>query len=46
MKIEFEKKTLKNVLPFPTLPIAEDKSLFLHLHLLASLYDLKKRLTQ
>ena len=42
MKIGFEKKTVKNVLHFPTLPIAKDKSLFLHLHLLALLYDLKK----
>ena len=29
MKIVFEKKTLNFVLPFPTLPIAKNKSLFL-----------------
>ena len=30
MKIGFEKKNLNYVLPFPTLPIAKDKSLCLH----------------
>ena len=29
MKIVFKKKTLNFVLPFPTLPIAKNKSLFL-----------------
>ena len=36
MKIVFEKKTLNFVLPFPTLPIAKNRNLFLHLQLLVS----------
>lgn len=31
MKIVFEKKTLNFVLPFPKLPIAKNRNLFLHL---------------
>ena len=42
MKIGFEKKTINYVLLFLTVPIAKDKSLSLHFHLFASLYDLKK----
>ena len=48
MKIVFEKKTLNFVLLFPTLPIAKNRNLFLHLQLLVLLnlevflVDLKK----
>ena len=52
MKIVFEKKILNFVLPFPTLPIANNINLFLQLQLLVSpnlevfLADQKKKLVQ